>query len=329
MTVADSHRSPYRAFGVWTSSLIGQIAFLLLWGFVWFALKDAELMVRTAKDALSLCITQVIPVLFPVAAAGGLLTCFATFPKWVCKPIGRLFRLSDASVGVLILSLIAGFPIGAMLASRLREAKRIGEEEASRLAAYTNNASAAFLTGCVGTDFFGDSKMGWILWGATTLSSLTVGIGMARRVFCSSEDVERMQEKPTGTRLAKSLAATGVGMVNLTAFVVFFFVFCAFLDRALFSLLPSGKTTETVRAIVSAGLEITGGLFAIASLSWTLPVRMALAGFACGWGGLSVLMQCIAAGKAVSGKRLLVARLQIALLTGTVSFLLSVLSVYT
>lgn len=298
-------------------------AFLLLWGLVCFALRDPELLAVRIEESLALCVQQVIPVLFPVAAAGGLLTCFTAPPSFLCRPIGRLFRLSDASVGVLLISLVSGFPVGAMLASRLREARRIGQEEASRLACYTNNASAAFLTGCVGGRFFGDVKVGWILWLSSTAAALTVGVWMGRRAPHPAPDDGGARPLPTPAALAESLKATAIGMLNLTAFVVFFAVFCAFLDRSLTALLPAGDFSAYVQAGAAAFFEITGGLSEIAALSLVLPLRVGLAGAAVGFGGLSVFMQCMAAGKAVRGERLLKARLLIGLLSGIIGGLMS------
>lgn len=315
MTPTKSQNRPSRGLLGGIKGGSGTVCLLLLWGLILFALRDARLLVETVSDALSLCVRQVIPVLFPIAAAGGLLTCFAPPPRFICRPIGRLFRLSDASVGVLVISLVSGFPIGAMLASRLLEAGRIGKEEASRLAAYTNNASAAFLTGCVGERFFGDRRLGWILWIASTAAALTVGIGMARTAPRPAHAREQRCALPTSAALADSLKATGQGMLYLTVFVVFFAVFSTFFNQSLAALLPDGGWTAPLTAVLTAALEITGGLAAIADLSLSLPLRMGLAGAAVGFGGLSVFLQCMAAGRAAEGRRLLRARLRMALLS--------------
>ena len=323
-TCRPSRKARYRRHSVG-----GLIALLLLWGFVSFALRDAALLARTVQDALSLCIRQVIPVLFPIAAAGGLLTTLAPPPRFLCRPIGRLFRLSDASVGVLLIALVSGFPIGAMLASRLLESGRIGREEASRLAAYTNNASAAFLTGCVGADFFGSPRLGWILWIASTSSALLVGRWMARHAPRPAADRGSARPLPAPGELAQALKATGQGMLNLTAFVVFFAVFCAFWKQSLTALLPSGAIADYVSAITIATFEITGGLSAIARLSAPLSLRMALSGAAAGFGGLSVFLQCMAAGGALqmesAGKLLFTARLAIGILSGILSLLFALI----
>lgn len=315
MTPTKSQRRPSRGLLGGIKGGSGTVCLLLLWGLILFALRDARLLAETVSDALSLCVRQVIPVLFPIAAAGGLLTCFAPPPRLICRPIGRLFRLSDASVGVLVIALVSGFPVGAMLASRLLEAGRIGREEASRLAAYTNNASAAFLTGCVGERFFSDRRLGWILWIASTAAALIVGIWMARSAPHPEPARERVCALPTPAELADSLKATGQGMLYLTVFVVFFAVFCAFFNESLAAFLPDGGWTTALTATLTAALEITGGLAAIADLTLSLPLRMGLAGAAAGFGGLSVFLQCMAAGRAAESGRLLRARLLMGLLS--------------
>lgn len=325
MTRTDSPKSGVVRFRRRVGILGGQTALLLLWGLICFALCDGALLAKQGREALSLCIRQVIPVLFPIAAAGGLLTLFAPPPRILCRPIGGLFRLSDVSVGVLLIALVSGFPIGAMLASRLLEAGRIGREEASRLASYTNNASAAFLTGCVGAGFFGSARLGWILWIASTAAALIVGVWMARSTSPPVPTEEGEHPLPTPGELAQALKATGLGMLNLTAFVVFFAVFCAFLNRALSAILPSSDWSSLMQATVFAFFEITGGLSAIAELSLPLPLRMMLAGAAAGFGGLSVFMQCMAAGGAVQGRRLFTARLFIGGLSGILALLLTLL----
>ncbi|MBO5778889.1 MAG: hypothetical protein J6R82_04910 [Clostridia bacterium] len=329
MTATDSRRYGYRRSARLVRSLGGQIALLLLWGLICFSLCDGELLVQKGREALALCITRVIPVLFPIAAAGGLLTTLAPPPRLLCRPIGRLFGLSDPSVGVLLIALVSGFPIGAMLASRLLESERIEGEEASRLAAYTNNASAAFLVGCVGADFFGSARVGWMLWCSSTLAALIVGVWMGRNAPRPTPCQVREHSFPSPAELASSLKATGIGMLNLTAFVVFFTVFCAFLNRSLDLFLPANSYAAAAKALIAAVFEITGGLAAIAKLSSGFPLCMLLAGSALGWGGLSVFMQCMASGRALqvelAGKRLLGARIWIGLLSGIFAFLFALL----
>lgn len=325
MNSAKSRKSPAVLHLTDTKPQSHWIGLLLLWGLILFALWDADLLAKTVSESLTYCVTRIIPVLFPIAAAGGLLTCFAAPPRLICRPVGRLFRLSDASVGVLMIALVSGFPIGAMLSSRLLESGRISKEEASRLASYTNNASAAFLTSGVGVGIFGEYRIGWILWIASTLSALAVGVLMGRRVPPPSvreiaDDIA--DAPPTLAKLAESLKVTGLGMMNLTVFVVFFAVFCKFGNDLLCILLPSGTGADLVQALMTAFLEITGGLAVIGKLSYSLPIRIGLAGAAAGWGGLSVFMQCMAAGRAVQGRRLWKARLSIAVLSGILAMML-------
>ncbi len=311
-----------------------KLVLLLLWGFVLFCLRDAEATAKIAGEALRFCGRRLLPALFPMAAVGGLLTLFPMPLTFLVRPVGRLFRLSDGSVGVLFLSLLSGFPVGAMLAARLFAAGRIGREEADRLTCFTNNASAAFLVGCVGSGFFGDPLYGWILWGASVTAALTVGWIMGRGALPSLSTGKADAPALSPADIAASLKATATGMLYLAAFVTFFAVLTAFLQSALAVLLPAGRPAEALAALLSAFFELTGGLSAIAALPISLVARLGLAGAATGFGGLSVYFQCVAAalpmasaataspapplpaGRAAVERRLLLARLAIAPLSG-------------
>lgn len=305
-------------------SISGQCLLLLLWGFMCFGLRAPALFRAHAWDALVLCIRTVIPSVFPIAAAGGILTCMAPPPHFICRLPARLFSLSDESVGVLLISLVSGFPVGAMLASRLLEVGKIDGEEAARLCCYTNNASAAFLVGTVGEGFFGSAKIGWILWLSSMLASLTLALIMGRRARKTWRERRKQMEKgsghenllPTPGALARSVASTGLGMLKLSAFVVFFAVFCTFLEECLELLLPDRILFRYVKAACYCFFEITGGLRALSALSIPTVLQTALAGIVTGFGGLSVFFQCMAAGDAPSALSLFAARMKISLLGG-------------
>ncbi len=317
----------------WIQSVGGQGLLLLLWGFMCFGLRSPALFRVQAWEALVLCIRTVIPAVFPIAAAGGILTCMAPPPAFICRLPGRILSLSDESVGVLLISLVSGFPVGAMLASRLLEVGRIDREEASRLCCYTNNASAAFLVGTVGEGFFRSAKMGWILWLSSTLAALCVAITMGRRARARwmqnrlTRGDERRPENlfPTPGALARSVASTGLGMVRLSSFVVFFAVFCAFLEECLEFLLPDRILFRYMKAAWYAFFEITGGLRAVSSLPMPTALQMTFAGACTGFGGLSVFFQCMAAGNAPDALLLFGARVKIGILCGIFTMIFALL----
>ena len=321
-----------KRFAHWVQSVGGQGLLLLIWGFMCFGLYSPTLFRARAWDALVLCIRQVLPTVFPIAAAVGILTCMAPPPHLLCRPMGRLLRFSDESVGVLFISLVSGFPVGAMLASRLLEVGAIDREEAARLCCVSNNASAAFLVGTAGEGFFHRAKAGWILWISSTLAALCVAALMGRRrdkrggeicpPSCRRSDRDRL---PTPGALARSVASTGMGMLKLSAFVVFFAVFCTFLEEGLELLLPDRPLYRYLKAGCYSFFEITGGLEALSHLPLSNWMCMTLAGVATGFGGLSVYFQCMASGDAPDSLLLFAARWKLALLCGIFSGIFTLL----
>lgn len=318
------------AFPEWLQSVGGQGLLILLWGFMCFGLRAPALFRAHAWDALVLCIRTVIPTVFPIAAAGGILTCMAPPPRMICALPGKLLALSHESVGVLFISLVSGFPVGAMLSSRLLEVGKIDREEAARLCCYTNNASAAFLVGTVGEGFFGSPKVGWILWLSSVSAALWVGISMGQRArkqgVCPRPSHGGSAEfLPTPGALARSVANTGMGMLRLSSFVVFFAVFCTFGEECLEFLLPDRILFRYVKTACYCLFEITGGLRAVSSLALPMLLKMAFAGIATGFGGLSVFFQCMASGDAPDALSLMGARVKMGILCGMFAMIFALL----
>lgn len=319
-----------KAFPRWLQSVGGQGLLLLMWGFMCFGLRAPTLFRAHAWDALVLCIRTVIPTVFPIAAAGGILTCMAPPPRYLCRLPARMLALSHESVGVLFISLVSGFPVGAMLSSRLLEVGKIDREEAARLCCYTNNASAAFLVGTVGEGFFGSARVGWILWLSCVTAALWVGVSMGRKArrrgACPrAENGRSVELLPTPGALARSVANTGMGMLRLSSFVVFFAVFCTFWEECLEFLLPDRILFRYVKAVCYCLFEITGGLRSVAGLSIPMLVKIAFAGIATGFGGLSVFFQCMASGDAPNALSLMGARVKMGILCGIFAMIFALL----
>ncbi len=338
-----------------------RLMLVLLWCFTLFGLCRPAMFAATAGEALAICGKRLIPSLFPLAAAGSVLAqasgrvrsvgdskgdkravlsgreriCASAriWKKRFCllfERVAQLIGISFASLPCLLLGLFAGFPVGAIIAASLCESGQIDSEEAVRLCCFTNNASAAFLVGAVGSGFFGSTRIGWLLWCAQTAAALTVGCFMRR--FAGRLKRKRINKKTTSKKeepmradgsgrfaqsssvspdwgtVSKAIASSAVSMVTLTAFVVFFSVFTAFLDETLTGLLryagdkigalsEYNTVSSVLRTLLIGLFEITGGMKHCAELSLSQFGKTVLAAGLTGWSGLSVFMQCLAAAR--------------------------------
>lgn len=289
-----------------------RLMLVLIWCFTLFGLMKPSVVGRAAGDALVLCSRKLIPSLFPLAAAGSILA-GAGMSTRMRSLLGRAtgwLGLSSASVVCLLMGLFAGFPVGAIIASSLAENGQIDSEEASRLCCFTNNASAAFLVGTVGSGMFGDVRIGWLLWLAQSLAALTVGALMGRRAAKARRRTVGEGDSPeTGPapfgwgHFSRAIAGAAQGMLSLAAFVVFFAAFTAFVGegvRALTANLGIGGVSPLIETAIGGLLEISGGLRSVAALKLPRFARVLVASAFTGWSGLSVYMQVLAAAKGLS-----------------------------
>ena len=131
-----------------------------------------------ARYGLSLCAGTVIPAVFPFMA----LCVFACespaasfFSRLLSLP-AKLFRLPGNCGGILLASLIGGYPSAAKCAGDYYKSGLIGRETAERLLTFCVNAGPPFLLFAVGKAVFGSVRTGAFLWVSQLASSMVIGL---------------------------------------------------------------------------------------------------------------------------------------------------------
>ena len=134
---------------------------------------------QSASDALGVCLTVLIPSLFPFFAVSAFaVSCGAArdIGRLFEKPVRWLFNVPGACASAFILGLIGGYPVGAKTAIGLYEQKLCSKTECERLLAFCNNSGPAFILGVAGLSVFGTARAGVLLYGAHVLASVLVGL---------------------------------------------------------------------------------------------------------------------------------------------------------
>ena len=246
-----------------------------------------------ARNGLMYSFGVLIPSLFPFM----FLSNFAV-EYGISSKVGRvlapftekvLYLPSEAGVTVL-LSLIGGFPIGAVGTSALYKQGKITEKQAQRMLCFCVNSGPAFLISVVGAELYDSELIGIILLTAQILSSLIIGIVLglfARKKEPLQKSVGNAQSNiefaPAFIISAKN-ACTAT--VNLCALVV---LFSSFSSIFLTALKIDGDSP--VGIIIKSVLEVTDGCNCISDAH--LPIY--LTSLAVGWSGICVHFQIFAA----------------------------------
>lgn len=209
--------------------------------------------------------------------------------------------------------------MGAFSAAALWEKRKIEKEEAIRLAAFGGNAGAAFLFGTTSA-LFECPNAGALLFAAQTASSLLVGLFLASRQkkkgALNPSHPFVAEKVPLLPLAADCVVKSGLAMLSVTAFVVFFAVITAALGEiaVLAPLLPFFSAfLETSTAVKSASALVG---------AYGLRPMLTLAAFSVGFTGLSVFLQAESLFHGELPLSYLVkVRLAIALLSAAITFL--------
>lgn len=204
-----------------------------------------------------------------------------------------LFRLPPAGTGVILLSMIGGYPVGARCAATLYEQGSLSEKEAQKTACIAVCAGPGFLINYIGIALLNNRRAGVILMCAAYTGVLMTGVILGRVM---KKDATPVREKKKGSRAcAHDLLITSVADASRSAFhMCGMVVVCVAMIEIVSAVSPDKALTD----ILSACIEITAGCQRMCG-SYPLP----LIAFFIGFGGIAVHLQIFAGlGKLVVNK---------------------------
>nr|QGT51279.1 sporulation integral membrane protein YlbJ [uncultured Firmicutes bacterium] len=246
-----------------------------------------QLCMENARRAVELCLTVVIPSLFPFFICSGLFVALG-LAYWVGKllsPVMRpMFRVPGAGALAFVLGIVSGYPVGAKCAVDLYRSGECTKTEAERLLAFCNNSGPLFIMGAVGVGMLQSPQTGRILYLSHVLAALLTGLLF--RFY--GRDIQNSRALPpskpesvrsVGGALGEVISNAVDTMLKVCAFVLVFSVFGALLPQT------------PLRPFVYGLLEITGGIRAwiesgVGGALWLPCISFFLA-----CSGISVLLQ--------------------------------------
>lgn len=269
-----------------------------------------------AKSGLSLWANSVIPSLFPFFVATELLS-YTNFTHILGKLFNKImkpiFNVRGEGSFALIMGIISGYPVGAKIATRLREDGICSKEECERLLSFTNNSGPLFIIGTVGISMFGNSSIGFLLLITHILACLTTGF-LFRFWKCHSNNIKisSLSVKSSsnmyvnfsnlGKIIGDSINHSISTIMMIGGFVVLFSVIISILKASnllsIFVMLLEPIFNNTiiptsfVAPFITGLLEITNGINTIASISMkNISLNIICVAFLLGFGGISIFLQ--------------------------------------
>ena len=282
-------------------SMLSRAAVLLLFfALVGFAPDCAD----AAREAVSLCLTGVIPSLFPFFAVSSMMQeCGLTAALGrLGTPLMRLYHLPGCCAVPLMLGFTAGYPVGARTCAQLYRDGYLTEHQAVCAAALCNNTGPAFLIGMCGTGIFGSLRAGLLLYIVHIVCALLVGL-LVRPSEPSKSTAAPAPSSgaPLADCVVHATQSALQGILQVCAFVLLFSVVLCILRTLnilrLLSLLltpffaPLGLGSDAIAALLTGSIELTQGIAALSPAIGDPCALLPAAAFLCGFGGISVLFQ--------------------------------------
>ena len=276
---------------------------LLITLFIIIFILNLKTSIDAVVSGLSLCLTSIIPTMFPFSVICNLLIYYdgiSIYSKFLgplfCKPLG----LSKNSSFPIIASLICGYPLGAKYCSDIYELGYINKSEYIRLSNIASNCGPIFILGVIGTTLFNNIEIGYLLLIANYLSIFIIGL-LTRTTMDKNYKIPlqiKKSSKSFGDNFKKSIDDSINTTLSVTGFIVIFTVITSIIKENAsinfilyniesFITIPTGSLST----LFLGSIEITNGCSLISSSSFSIPFKLGLISFLCSFSGLSIIAQ--------------------------------------
>ena len=241
---------------------------------------DARTAMNGAAEAVRLCLSTIVPSLFPffvitILLTGMIASCH--FP--ILAPLGKRLRLPQNGEMVLLMGFLGGYPMGAQCIRQLYNAGQLSKKGAERMLAFCSNAGPAFIFG-IGATIFPKAWMCWMVWLIQILSALVVGW-----LTPDWDEGGEICLRPSKVSITEAVVSALRIMATVCGWIVLFRVVLAFLERWALWILPQSL------AIYLAGLfELSNGCMLLPQVE-TVAIRFYLFSVMLAGGGFCVAMQ--------------------------------------
>ena len=247
----------------------------------------------SARKGISVCLETLIPSLFPFFVLSSL-TVSLGLSKWIGKLFSRfmspLFRSSGKTASPFVLGLLSGFPVGASTAVGLYKRGEISRGDCARALSFSNNPSVGFIVSVAGAGILRDIRLGWILYLSVTVASVLSGMVTCRVFHGDNRFLAKEEAVSEETSLLKKFLSAvrdgGTGVLNVSAFVIFFSVLCGVLGSVISLPYP-------LSAFISGFFEIATGASSVDISLLSLYENTIIMSAILAWSGLSVHSQVL------------------------------------
>lgn len=247
------------------------------------------------KKGIELSVNRLIPSLFPFMVISEIIVdtgACEVLSSSVCRPLAKIFKISNEGALSFLLGMLFGFPIGISSAIGLYRDGKIDRCELLRLSLFISAPSPAFFISAVGEGLFGSLTFGVMIYIISLINAFLIGI--ASRHFFKKEKGHYFYLRSTAKKekredheknaFIRAVTSSARALFSISAFVVFFSMIGELIDE-IFASFGLGKALS---ALLYGAFEMTGGVAKAATLGFDgAPIAAAILGFS----GISIACQ--------------------------------------
>ena len=265
-----------------------------------FALISCRAVGNSIKNTLKICVFTLLPALFPFMILSNFISqtdLREDFTRTFGFISEKLFHCPRKYAHILFLSLIGGYPVGAIMINSALEKGDMSYLDGEKLLCFCVNCSPAFIINAVGVGILGSIKAGIIIWLSEILACIFI-----------ANFVKIKENLPTYKTLSYNLSYTNAlvesvnnsvkAILSLFGFSLAFSAFSAILENNIVFMKMSDFIYNNFAklifprayydAFVFGILEISGGIFRVDK---GLLRYMSLFSFLTAFGGIGVIFQ--------------------------------------
>ena len=247
------------------------------------------------KNGISLCLSTVIPSVFPFMLISSLITSFGAdrdLGAVFSFPSKLLFGTTKSAACPVFIGMICGYPTGTLTAASMYDSGELSKSEVERILTFINIPSAAFVIVAVGEKILGSKNLGIAIYLSVLISAVLVG--MICRIFSKSSPQKKstanhISTPPFPQAITEAIKRSAQNMFNVSACVITF----SSLSGALCSFPLICNAPDWIKAVLSGIFEVSSG--ARATGRTPSSISPFLAASICAWSGISVHIQIISA----------------------------------
>lgn len=243
---------------------------------------DIKTATAGAQEGVTLCLTVLIPSLFPFFLLSMLIGNSLTGARIsFMRPVSKLCGIPDGGESLLLLGFAGGYPVGAKAVAQAYESGQLQRSDAHRLLGFCSNAGPAFIFGMTSM-LFTSATVPWLLWLIHIISAILTGwlLPDKRTSSCTLT-------KAVPLTIPQALDQSIRTMAGVCGWVILFRVILSFCQRWLFRYIPLD-----LQILLTGLLELSNGFTSLRSIL-TPGMRFLLCSIFLSFGGVCVGMQTV------------------------------------